>query len=82
MKRDSQELLVRERFVAGSLAGAISQSAIYPMEVYYIIVIFALKICDLHSVRDCSHINCISDNHYSNFSLTFTEILMTESNKF
>ena len=33
MKRDSQELLVRERFVAGSLAGAISQSAIYPMEV-------------------------------------------------
>ena len=78
MKRDSQELLVRERFVAGSLAGAISQSAIYPMEVcHYLIVIFALKICDLHSVRDC-----FSDNHFSNFSLTFTEILMTESNKF
>ena len=49
MKRDSQELLVRERFVAGSLAGAISQSAIYPMEVCdKFIVIFAPKICELH----------------------------------
>lgn len=31
--KQSQELTVYERFIAGSTAGAISQSLIYPMEV-------------------------------------------------
>ena len=31
----SRDLGIAERFVAGSLAGAVAQSAIYPLEVQY-----------------------------------------------
>lgn len=32
---DTRELGIDERFIAGSMAGGISQSAIYPLEVKY-----------------------------------------------
>jgi len=36
----SRDLGIAERFVAGSLAGALAQSAIYPLEVQYYWVVY------------------------------------------
>lgn len=37
---DTRELALYERFMAGSIAGGISQSAIYPLEVRVIIIVY------------------------------------------
>jgi len=40
MKNGTVELGIAERFAAGSLAGVFSQTAIYPLEVRYLITFF------------------------------------------
>lgn len=37
---DTRELGINERFIAGSMAGGISQSAIYPLEVICLFIYF------------------------------------------
>lgn len=46
---DKETLSILERFVAGSLAGVIAQSTIYPMEVIICLITSLLKIRRLYS---------------------------------
>lgn len=57
---DAHELKLYERFCAGSMAGGISQSAIYPLEVYLIISLLAAAILnhDVRCEKPCKFVLC------------------------
>lgn len=48
---EARELKLYERFCAGSMAGGISQSAIYPLEVHPIILWLLVAAILIHDVR-------------------------------
>lgn len=59
-----------ERFVAGSLAGVIAQSTIYPMEVIITLITHALQIKE--ALRDLIHDlkRCTEMKHFSSLNLS------------
>jgi len=52
MKSGTTELGMAERFAAGSLAGVFSQTAIYPLEVRYLLTYWVSAFAELPRVMD------------------------------
>ena len=45
MVNGTGELGIADRFAAGSMAGVFSQTAIYPLEVFYLLIVSSSVMC-------------------------------------